>query len=162
MVGADGFYKFQSPSSQVSKSLPSLHSSVVLASNNCIPSTSCNTLLHSNAKSACIIDCTPSISMNKSNVPCVNSPLVNAIVFDNSQSPQHSHVPNIIPNSKYALWHTRLGHPHYQVLAEVLKTYNIPIPPESLADFCTACCLGKSHRLPTSLSTTVYTQPFFS
>lgn len=162
VVGADGLYKFQSPSSQVSKfkSLSSLNSSVALGSNNCNPSTSCNTLLHSNAQSDCITDCTPSVSMNTSNVSCVNSPLVHATTFTNSQSPQHSIVPNIIPTSKYALWLTRLGHPHYQALAEVLKTCNIPIPPKSLAEFCTACCLGKSHRLPTSLSTTVYAQPF--
>lgn len=162
VVEADGLYKFQSPSSQVSKfkSLSSLNSSVALGSNNCNPSTSCNTLLHSNAQSDCITDCTPSVSMNTSNVSCVNSPLVHATTFNNSQSPQHSIVPNIIPTSKYALWHTRLGHPHYQALAEVLKTCNIPIPPKSLAEFCTACCLGKSHRLPTSLSTIVYAQPF--
>ena len=148
IVGDDGLYKFQIPSSQVSKPLSSLHSSSALDFNNCNSRASCNTVSHSNDISHTITDCNPSFSMNKNDVSAVNLP----IVYSTAKS-----VPTL---SKYALWHTRLGHPHHQVLAEVLKTCCISLSSKSAAEFCSACSLGKSHRLPTSLSTTVYNHPF--
>ena len=57
------------------------------------------------------------------------------------------------------LWHLRLGHPSSNVLRLVLNHCKIPISNKNVFEFCTACCVGKSHRLPASLSETVYNQP---
>lgn len=66
---------------------------------------------------------------------------------------------DIIP-STYTMWHYRLGHPHHEALRVVLQHCNISVPNKRCIDFCcTACCLGKSHRLPSSTSNTVYTTP---
>nr|KYP52268.1 Retrovirus-related Pol polyprotein from transposon TNT 1-94 [Cajanus cajan] len=60
----------------------------------------------------------------------------------------------------YATWHSRLRHPHNDVLKYVFKLCNFPIINKSVFDFCTSCCLGKSHKLPSQLSKTVYHTPF--
>ena len=57
------------------------------------------------------------------------------------------------------LWHLRLGHPSSNVLRLVLNHCKIPISNKNVFEFCTACCVGKSHRLPASLSETVYNKP---
>jgi len=36
--------------------------------------------------------------------------------------------------------HSRLGHPHHEVLQSIIKLCNIQLPNKSLSDFCTACC----------------------
>jgi histone deacetylase 1/2 len=61
--------------------------------------------------------------------------------------------------SLYKIWHDRLGHPHHEVLKYILKLCNKNIPNKSLLDFCSACCLGKVHRLPSYSSTATYTKP---
>jgi histone deacetylase 1/2 len=60
----------------------------------------------------------------------------------------------------YDLWHARLGHPHHDALKDILKMCNINLPLKSQSSFCSACCLGKSHRLHAPSSTTVYHTPF--
>nr|KYP50409.1 Calcium-transporting ATPase 9, plasma membrane-type [Cajanus cajan] len=55
----------------------------------------------------------------------------------------------------YATWHSRLGHPHNDVLKSVFRLCNFPIINKTVADFCTPCCLGKSHKLPSTLSKVV-------
>jgi histone deacetylase 1/2 len=62
--------------------------------------------------------------------------------------------------SLYDLWHARLGHPHHDALKVILKMCNINLPSKSQSSFCSACCLGKSHRLHAPSSTTVYHTPF--
>ncbi|GAU26774.1 hypothetical protein TSUD_317720 [Trifolium subterraneum] len=47
-----------------------------------------------------------------------------------------------------------VGHPHHDTLREALKSCNVHIP--SKHTLCTACCLGKSHRIHAPSSTTVY------
>lgn len=89
-----------------------------------------------------------------------NSPHINVATHNTDLSSQHVNNSSSIANNKYVLWHTRLGHPHHHALTEILKLCHLSIPPKPSAELCTACCLGKSHRLPTSLSTTVYSQPF--
>ena len=59
----------------------------------------------------------------------------------------------------YSLWHNRLGHPHYEVLNSVMKLCNVPTPNKFFTDFCSACCLGKAHRLPSTASTAIYAKP---
>nr|KYP42260.1 Retrovirus-related Pol polyprotein from transposon TNT 1-94 [Cajanus cajan] len=58
-----------------------------------------------------------------------------------------------------SLWHNRLGHPCFSVLQNVLKFCKIPVSNKNEVQFCVACCMGKSHRLPSSSSTTVYSTP---
>jgi len=69
-----------------------------------------------------------------------------------------SHVVSVVtstssPNS-FNIWHFRLGHPHVDVLKLVLSRCNFSLHSKKL-DFCLSCCIGKSHRLPSS--STIYT-----
>jgi histone deacetylase 1/2 len=63
-------------------------------------------------------------------------------------------------NSLY-LWHLRLGHPNSQTLKLALKLCNISVSNNTndVSDFCTACCMGKAHRLHSPQSQTTYSQP---
>lgn len=89
-----------------------------------------------------------------------SSPAVHLSTAPNSYTTLGMHNSAPISSSKYALWHTRLGHPHHHALLEVLKLCQIPIPQKPPTDLCFACCLGKSHRLPSTLSNTTFTCPF--
>nr|KYP63467.1 Retrovirus-related Pol polyprotein from transposon TNT 1-94 [Cajanus cajan] len=60
----------------------------------------------------------------------------------------------------YATWHSRLEHPHNDVLKSVFRLCNFPTINKTVCDFCTPCCLGKSHKLLSTLSKTVYNTPF--
>lgn len=62
-------------------------------------------------------------------------------------------------NRSSNLWHDRLGHPNHHVLQLVLKHCNIPTVNKNLISFCSTCAAGKSHRLPSSPSTSVYSSP---
>ncbi|MCI47628.1 F-box-like/WD repeat-containing protein TBL1XR1-A-like, partial [Trifolium medium] len=62
-------------------------------------------------------------------------------------------------HATYNLWHARLGHPHHDSLKTALQICNVSVPSKPHVDVCTACCLGKSHRLYAPLSNTVYHQP---
>jgi histone deacetylase 1/2 len=131
IVGADGLYKFASP----------LDSNSTL--NKC--SKQCN-----------------SVSLfNSSLFESVNNsqPVVNVSQF---QSNNNNHNSGCVPVtiSLYDLWHARLGHPHHDALREALKICQVNIPPKSQTSLCSACCLGKSHRLHAPPSTTVYHTPF--
>src|ERR1044072_6285488 len=77
-------------------------------------------------------------SSSFSSIPCIN----------NTNAP-----------SLYSVWHCRLGHPHFEVLKAALTHCNISISDKMSLDSCTACCLGKAHRLPSHTSHTVYSQP---
>jgi transposase InsO family protein len=63
-------------------------------------------------------------------------------------------------SSQY-LWHLRLGHPNNHTLKLALQHCNIPIinKEKDVSTFCTACCMGKAHRLHSPSSETVYTSP---
>ena len=50
------------------------------------------------------------------------------------------------------------SHPNAHVLRLVLNHSKIN-PSNKIMDFCSACCVGKSHRLPSSMSETVYSTP---
>lgn len=83
-------------------------------------------------------------------------------LLSSSSSLQPSSLPlvnTIVVSPKFHIWHSRLGHPHKDVLHSVLTSCNIHIPFKYLNEYCSACCLGKSHRLPTTLSTIVYSFP---
>ena len=82
-------------------------------------------------------------SLNKSLV--VNCPEVN-IASSNSLS--------------FATWHSRLGHPSADAIKIVFKLCNFPTINKTTYDFCSHCYIGKSHRLPSSLSISKYLKPF--
>lgn len=59
----------------------------------------------------------------------------------------------------YFKWHYRLGHPSLDTLNNVLKSWNMSSFQKNKNEFCVAYCLEKSHRLPSSLSNTMYNEP---
>lgn len=60
-----------------------------------------------------------------------------------------------VPNSFYT-WHCRLGHANEMAVRTILHKCNIPYINKTAKDFCLACSFGKSHRLPSQPSVTVY------
>lgn len=79
-------------------------------------------------------------------------------------SPATSHATHLrTPTSSTAvfdLWHRRLGHPCNKVVISVLRKCNIAANNTKLSSICSACQLGKFHKLPFSPSSTVYSAPF--
>jgi histone deacetylase 1/2 len=67
---------------------------------------------------------------------------------------------NMSLHSQY-LWHLRLGHPNNQTLKLALKLCNISFQnnENDMSMFCTACCMGKAHKLHSNSSQTVYKHP---
>nr|GEX68587.1 retrovirus-related Pol polyprotein from transposon TNT 1-94 [Tanacetum cinerariifolium] len=49
-------------------------------------------------------------------------------------------------------WHQWLGHPHSQLLYSMLSKYSLPVLNKTLVASCNACHVGKSSKLPLSLS----------
>uniref|UniRef100_A0A803Q5I3 GAG-pre-integrase domain-containing protein n=1 Tax=Cannabis sativa TaxID=3483 RepID=A0A803Q5I3_CANSA len=62
-------------------------------------------------------------------------------------------------SSDFSLWHSRLGHPTAKIVKMALSKCNITLSNKNVSDVCSSCCLGKSHKLPFSSSTTTYTEP---
>jgi hypothetical protein len=49
-------------------------------------------------------------------------------------------------------WHSRLGHPAFRIVRQVLSSYHLPISKNKTLPVCHACQLDKSHRFPFSFS----------
>ncbi|XP_019431638.1 PREDICTED: uncharacterized protein LOC109338780 [Lupinus angustifolius] len=62
--------------------------------------------------------------------------------------------------SVVSLWHNRLGHPHETVVKTVLTDCKISHNHKYVFDFCSSCCVGKSHRLHSPTLSTVYNASF--
>ena len=156
-VGDDGLYKFPNPAaSPLSKSCPSLHTCSSSSSLFCSPAiSSCNT---PHCMSNLTLPCNESFNNNTTST-FLNSSLNSATVSTDLPL-SHSNSSAAIATNKYVLWHTRLGHPNHHALVEIFKLCKLAIPSKPPTEMCHACCIGKSHRLPSSLSTTVYTHPF--
>jgi histone deacetylase 1/2 len=88
--------------------------------------------------------------------PCNSSSLVRPCNSQNSMC----NTTDVASSSICNTWHLRLGHPHFDVLKQVLQYCNISKVNKNTLDFCSACCLGKAHRLPSHLSITQYSFPF--
>ncbi|MCH80541.1 retrovirus-related Pol polyprotein from transposon TNT 1-94, partial [Trifolium medium] len=140
-LGDDGLYQFDSPiqhkfeASAFSPYKPTVHS--VCQANNGV----------------CLV---PNTSFSVPSPRCNNVESSNTST-DSSPSSNNSSI-QYFP-SLYIIWHSRLGHPHHEVLKHILKLCNQQLPNKNLSDFCSACCLGKVHRLPSVSSTATYTKP---
>lgn len=55
-------------------------------------------------------------------------------------------------SSLFDLWHCRLGHPSSMIVSHVLQQCNLPFSNKNTQSLCSACCLGKTHRLPFTTS----------
>lgn len=171
-VGSDGLYKFPNPATQLSKLSSSSNSSSAqsISKTKCSAScnVSCSSVAPTNHVSNCLSNCIPQCITpcnfdqynNNTMSSFSNSPSLNYTTYNTELTSSHSNSSSSIAKDKYVLWHTRLGNPNHHAFVEVFKLCNLPILPKPSTELCHACCLGKSHRLPFTLSTTVYTHPF--
>ncbi|TQE05315.1 hypothetical protein C1H46_009090 [Malus baccata] len=58
-----------------------------------------------------------------------------------------------------ALWHSRLGHVSFSILQHLVSANKLPIKGSISSKFCQFCPLGKSHKLPFSLSSSMASSP---
>lgn len=89
--------------------------------------------------------------------------------FDLSKAPRFGSSPitahaaclkSSLNDSIFNLWHIRLGHPCHRAVTIVLLKCNIVSIHCKKDLVCSACQIGKCHKLHFSSSTTVYTAPF--
>lgn len=69
----------------------------------------------------------------------------------------NSHVNTTTANAvSFSTRHARLGHPSadVDVQRKVFQYCNIPLINKNASDFCSSCCMGKTHLLHSSLSHT--------
>lgn len=115
-----------------------------------------------------VVQASPSLESSSSlhigNSSCnkLNSTYHNSSYVPNFNLPSQCNNVNTVAKSfpsLYSIWHCRLGHPHHEVVKSVTKLCNVNLPNKNVSDFCSACCLGKVHRLPSFASTASYTTP---
>jgi len=88
-------------------------------------------------------------------VPITNVDLYYSIANVNSSSNIGSKF--VVSSTNVAnLRHVRLGHPNDHVMKIVLNHCNISHLNKNFTEFCSSCCMGKAHRLPSHNSTFVY------
>lgn len=98
--------------------------------------------------------------------PSVHSTSIHfANCYTAPSSPVNTHTHTTTPTTSlgptvYTMWHYRLGYPHHEALMAALSLCKVQVPNKTLGDFCSSCCLGKAHRLPSFTSTTAYNLPF--
>jgi hypothetical protein len=62
--------------------------------------------------------------------------------------------------SSLSRWHSRLGHPSYSIVSQVVSKHGLPVISESKSlSICDACQQGKSHQLPYPSSSGVSKDP---
>jgi len=92
--------------------------------------------------------------------PLVNSATDSSLpgVVDTAANKASNVVSNsvLLPPSNVSWWHARLGHPISHVMKLVFNHCNISSSNIIVSDFCSSCCMGKSHRLPSHSSTSIY------
>ncbi|TXG54404.1 hypothetical protein EZV62_019660 [Acer yangbiense] len=64
-----------------------------------------------------------------------------------------------VHGSLLKVWHSKLGHPAFPIVKQVLRKLNLPCSTPTSLDFCDACQYGKAHQLPFTASDTVYKAP---
>lgn len=62
-------------------------------------------------------------------------------------------------SSTLARWHYRLGHPMFSTVKKILSSCNVSFPRNDNITLCSACELGKNHKLPFPDSHTVDSTP---
>lgn len=69
---------------------------------------------------------------------------------------------NLVNNDvkdEYDVWHKKLGHPNVTVMKMILDNENLMHLNHTTSYLCSQCQLGKNHKLPFSLSKTMYHNP---
>lgn len=79
--------------------------------------------------------------------------------YSNSVFPNCTNSVASVETKSSNLWHARLGHPNFHVMKLILQQCNIQLSNKNAVDFCASCCVGKSDRLPSSLSNIVCSAP---
>jgi len=80
-----------------------------------------------------------------SNKNVVNNPIVNTVTC------------NFV---SFATCHSRLGHPSVDAIKIVFQLCNVPNNNKNPTNFCSQCCIGKSHCLHSFSSNIDYDKPF--
>ncbi|KAL2348428.1 hypothetical protein Fmac_002428 [Flemingia macrophylla] len=102
----------------------------------------------------------PFVLLSSSAEPCSDSAELSSsskAIFNFNDVNKVSNV--VLPPNSHSLWHSRLGHPNSYVLKLVLNHCKVPSSNNNVNEFCSSCCVGKSHRLPSSVSRTIYSAP---
>ena len=60
----------------------------------------------------------------------------------------HKHHAYLGEKAPTETWHNRLGHPHFRILHNVLKNFELPLTHQLSHYVCDACCSSKSHKQP--------------
>lgn len=145
-LGKDGLYQFDKAS--LSKPTTTNSSVQVL----------CNKAVQASPS----LESSSSLYIGNSSCNKLNSTHHNSSYVPNFNLPFQCNNVNTVAKSfpsLYSIWHCRLGHPHHEVVKSVTKLCNVNLPNKNVSDFCSACCLGKVHRLPSFASTASYTTP---
>ena len=56
-------------------------------------------------------------------------------------------------------WHSRLGHPRERIVRSIISKIKLPFVHQNKSSICSYCQLGKSHKLPFSMSSFISTTP---
>jgi len=95
-----------------------------------------------------------SLLMFASTVLNVDSPSSTLTVNNNSSTVMSNSISSSLNVAN--LWHARLGHPNDHLLKIVLTHCNIDSLNKNSIGFCSSCCMGTSHRLPSHGSSSAY------
>ena len=75
-------------------------------------------------------------------------------------SPQSQKLACAAAKPSSTIWHSRLGHPSFSIVHQVISKNNLPCASESnRVSVCDACQQGKSHQLPYPISTSISIVP---
>lgn len=95
-------------------------------------------------------------SSQRSNFSNFNHP---SVFLVESQHTCPSPIPLAKSESIIDVWHRRLGHTSKKILSQVLNSCKLSISLKNKVDFCDACQMGKSHKLPFTSSLTHTSKP---
>uniref|UniRef100_A0A2N9GH94 Reverse transcriptase Ty1/copia-type domain-containing protein n=1 Tax=Fagus sylvatica TaxID=28930 RepID=A0A2N9GH94_FAGSY len=69
-------------------------------------------------------------------------------------------VAHSISSDKWHLWHSRLGHPSFNVLHNIFPSFSTGSSSNTVIEHCQHCLAGKMHQLPFPTSNKIVSSPF--
>ena len=72
----------------------------------------------------------------------------------------HKHHAYLGEKAPTETWHNRLGHPHFRILQNTSKNFELPLTHQLSHYVCDACCSSKSHKQPFNICVHKSTRPF--